>query len=202
MSQDVFRLTSPDGRESELPVHKGSTGPDVLDISKLYREQGVFTYDPGFMATGSCSSDITYIDGDKGVLAYRGYPVEQRNHATTQRESMLLGAMHRSDRCQALPVSGESAEDVLFMPVRMNDVGFDGLQGLRDSRIQLAQVPGAFVQYRYVDTPIQQAVGQDARIEDDRTNIDRRIRRQGARQGEHLCLGARPQVTRCNLHDR
>ncbi len=77
MSQDAFRLTNPDGRESELPVIKGSTGPDVLDISKLYREQGVFTYDPGFMATGSCSSDITYIDGDKGVLAYRGYPVEQ-----------------------------------------------------------------------------------------------------------------------------
>ncbi len=77
MSQDAFRLTSPDGRESELPVHKGSTGPDVIDITKLYAEQGVFTYDPGFVATGSCLSDITFIDGEDGVLMYRGYPVEQ-----------------------------------------------------------------------------------------------------------------------------
>ena len=91
MSQDVFRLTSPDGRESELPVHKGSTGPDVVDISQLYREQGVFTYDPGFVATGSCSSDITYIDGEDGVLMYRGYPVEQlAKHSSFIEVSYLL----------------------------------------------------------------------------------------------------------------
>ena len=77
MSEDVFRLINPAGKEMELPIHKGSTGPDVIDIGKLYREQGVFTYDPGFVATGSCSSDITFIDGEKGVLMYRGYPVEQ-----------------------------------------------------------------------------------------------------------------------------
>ncbi len=77
MSQDAFRLISPSGTESELPVRTGATGPDVIDIGKLYREQGVFTYDPGFVATGSCSSDITFIDGEKGVLMYRGYPVEQ-----------------------------------------------------------------------------------------------------------------------------
>ncbi len=77
MSQDVYRLTSPSGNESELPVHKGTTGPDVVDISKLYSEQGVFTYDPGYVATGSCASEITFIDGEKGVLMYRGYPVEQ-----------------------------------------------------------------------------------------------------------------------------
>ena len=77
MSQDVFRLTSPDGRETELPVHKGSTGPDVIDITRLYAEQGVFTYDPGYVATGCCVSDITFIDGEEGVLMYRGYPVEQ-----------------------------------------------------------------------------------------------------------------------------
>ncbi len=91
MSQDAFRLTSPDGRESELPVHKGTTGPDVVDISKLYREQGVFTYDPGFVATGSCSSDITYIDGEEGVLMYRGYPVEQlAKHSSFIEVSYLL----------------------------------------------------------------------------------------------------------------
>ena len=77
MSQDTYRLISPSGTESELPVRSGTTGPDVIDIARLYREQRVFTYDPGFVATGSCESDITFIDGEKGVLMYRGYPVEQ-----------------------------------------------------------------------------------------------------------------------------
>ncbi len=77
MSQDVYRLISPDGAEMELPLRRGTTGPDVIDISKLYKTKGVFTYDPGFVATGSCESDITFIDGEKGVLMYRGYPVEQ-----------------------------------------------------------------------------------------------------------------------------
>ena len=77
MSDDVYRLISPSGTESELPVRSGTTGPDVIDIARLYKEQGVFTYDPGFVATGSCESDITFIDGEKGILMYRGYPVEQ-----------------------------------------------------------------------------------------------------------------------------
>jgi citrate synthase len=77
MSKDAFTLTSPDGKSSTLPVRKGTLGPDVIDIGQLYKEQGVFTYDPGFVATGSCKSDITFIDGDEGVLLYRGYPVEQ-----------------------------------------------------------------------------------------------------------------------------
>lgn len=77
MTKDAYRLISPDGVEMELPVLSGSAGPDVIDIGKLYGTQGVFTYDPGFVATGSCESDITFIDGEKGVLMYRGYPVEQ-----------------------------------------------------------------------------------------------------------------------------
>ena len=77
MSQDAYVLRSPDGSEMELPVRSGTTGPDVIDIATLYREQGVFTYDPGFVSTGSCESDITYIDGEEGILMYRGYPVEQ-----------------------------------------------------------------------------------------------------------------------------
>ncbi len=77
MSKDAYTLTSPDGKTTELPVRKGSIGPEVIDIGKLYREQGVFTFDPGFVSTGSCDSDITFIDGDKGMLMYRGYPVEQ-----------------------------------------------------------------------------------------------------------------------------
>ena len=77
MSNDAYKLTSPDGKTTELPVRRGTMGPEVVDIGQLYREQGVFTYDPGFVSTGSCDSDITFIDGDKGLLMYRGYPVEQ-----------------------------------------------------------------------------------------------------------------------------
>ena len=61
----------------DFPIRNGSTGPDVIDISTLYNKAGVFTYDPGFMSTASCESKITYIDGDVGILRYRGYPIEQ-----------------------------------------------------------------------------------------------------------------------------
>ncbi|MDF1480773.1 citrate synthase [Extensimonas sp. H3M7-6] len=61
----------------DLPVYQGSIGPDVIDIRKLYAQTGMFTYDPGFLSTASCQSAITYIDGDKGELLYRGYPIEQ-----------------------------------------------------------------------------------------------------------------------------
>ncbi len=91
MSQDAYRLKSPSGTEMELPVQSGTTGPDVIDISKLYAQEGVFTYDPGFVATGSCSSDITFIDGEEGLLMYRGYPVEQlAKHSSFLEVSYLL----------------------------------------------------------------------------------------------------------------
>ncbi len=61
----------------DMPVYSGSIGPDVVDIRKLYAQTGMFTYDPGFLSTAACQSAITYIDGDKGELLYRGYPIEQ-----------------------------------------------------------------------------------------------------------------------------
>ncbi|MEL6872542.1 MAG: citrate synthase, partial [Pseudomonadota bacterium] len=61
----------------EMPTRSGSIGPDVIDVSRLYRETGCFTYDPGFTSTANCSSKITYIDGEEGTLLYRGYPIEQ-----------------------------------------------------------------------------------------------------------------------------
>lgn len=72
-------LTFSDNRADpmELPIYKGSVGPDVIDIRKLYTQLGMFTYDPGFLSTAACDSKITYIDGDKGELLYRGYPIEQ-----------------------------------------------------------------------------------------------------------------------------
>ena len=61
----------------DFPIYKGTVGPDVIDIRTLYGKTGKFTYDPGFMSTAACNSSITYIDGDKGELLYRGYPIEQ-----------------------------------------------------------------------------------------------------------------------------
>ena len=71
-------LSFSDGSPSiEFPIYKGTIGPEVIDIRKLYGTTGKFTYDPGFMSTAACNSSITYIDGDKGELLYRGYPIEQ-----------------------------------------------------------------------------------------------------------------------------
>src|SRR2546421_5602500 len=70
-------LSYGEGKSIEFPMLSGSVGPDVVDIRTLYAKTGIFTYDPGFLSTASCTSSITYIDGDAGVLLYRGYPIEQ-----------------------------------------------------------------------------------------------------------------------------
>jgi len=70
-------LNLPDGKSLDLPMMSGAVGPEVIDVRALYGKTGYFTYDPGFMSTASCTSTITYIDGDQGVLLYRGYPIEQ-----------------------------------------------------------------------------------------------------------------------------
>jgi len=78
LSDKKATLSFSDGSPSvEFPVYQGTVGPDVIDIRKLYGQTGMFTYDPGFLATASCESAITYIDGDKGQLLYRGYPIDQ-----------------------------------------------------------------------------------------------------------------------------
>ena len=75
----------------ELPILSGTTGPDVVDIQSLYQQTGMFTYDPGFTSTASCCSSITYIDGEKGTLLYRGYPIEQlAEHCTFLEVCYLL----------------------------------------------------------------------------------------------------------------
>jgi citrate synthase len=79
------------GKSLELPVYGGAIGPDVVDIRKLYGATGAFTYDPGFTSTASCESQITYIDGDEGVLLYRGYPIDQlAEHSTFVEVCYLL----------------------------------------------------------------------------------------------------------------
>jgi citrate synthase len=92
MSSDKYQLKNlTTGKTSELPSKPGSVGPDVLDIGSLLKDQGVFTYDPGFMATAATESRITYIDGDAGILLYRGYPIEQlAKHSNFLEVSYLL----------------------------------------------------------------------------------------------------------------
>ena len=77
MHNKIYKLSDPSGKTNEMPLREGSLGPGTLDIGSLYKDQGIFTFDPGFMATASCESKITFIDGENGVLLYRGYPVEQ-----------------------------------------------------------------------------------------------------------------------------
>ncbi|HET8609460.1 MAG TPA: citrate synthase [Burkholderiales bacterium] len=77
MSEKLATLSFSDGSPAvEFPVLSGTIGPDVVDIRSLYQKTGKFTYDPGFQSTASCQSTITYIDGDAGILRYRGYPIE------------------------------------------------------------------------------------------------------------------------------
>ncbi len=77
MQNKTCKLSGPGGAVSELPLHEGTLGPATLEIAALYKDQGIFTFDPGFVSTASCESRITYIDGEHGVLLYRGYPIEQ-----------------------------------------------------------------------------------------------------------------------------
>ena len=77
-SERMFTLTdNSNGRSLDLPVLRGTIGADVIDVRKLYAETGCFTYDPGYTSTGSCESKITFIDGEEGILLYRGYPIQE-----------------------------------------------------------------------------------------------------------------------------
>jgi len=136
MSQDAYRLISPSGIESELPVRSGTTGPDLIDIASLYREHGVFTYDPGFVATGSCESDITFIDGEKGVLMYRGYPVEQlAKHSSFMEVCWLL-------LYGELPTADELAgfEELIRRHTMLNEGMLNFFKGFRYDAHPMAQL--------------------------------------------------------------
>ncbi|MDE2272630.1 MAG: citrate synthase [Gammaproteobacteria bacterium] len=77
MQNKTCKLSGPGGAVSELPLREGTLGPATLDIAALYKDHSIFTFDPGFVSTASCESKVTYIDGEHGVLLYRGYPIEQ-----------------------------------------------------------------------------------------------------------------------------
>ncbi|MFM1897164.1 MAG: hypothetical protein RLZZ385_2238 [Pseudomonadota bacterium] len=89
MSDKKARLIIDGMDPIELPVYEGSTGPDVVDVRSLV-SKGIFTYDPGFVSTAACDSDITYIDGDEGILLHRGYPIEQLAEKSSFMETSYL----------------------------------------------------------------------------------------------------------------
>ena len=90
-NRTVTLIDNASGRRFEFPLISGSVGPDVIDIRRLFQETGYFTFDPGYTSTGSCESTITFIDGDKGVLLYRGYPIEDlAEHADFMEVCYLL----------------------------------------------------------------------------------------------------------------
>ena len=83
-------LKLPDGREIHLPLINGTLGPDVVDITSLFKSANIFTFDPGFTSTGSCKSSITYIDGDNGTLLHRGYRIEDLAEKSSFLETAYL----------------------------------------------------------------------------------------------------------------
>ncbi|MCG8427067.1 MAG: citrate synthase [Chromatiales bacterium] len=104
MAEKTITLTdNSNGKSTELSLMGGTEGPEVMDISSLYRDMGIFTYDPGFVATASCHSSITYIDGDEGILRYRGYPIEQLARQSNFLEVaylLLYGELPTMNQCE------------------------------------------------------------------------------------------------------
>jgi citrate synthase len=89
-NKKIAKLNLPNGKVIELPVVSGSLGPDVIDITSLYKQADMFTFDPGFTSTGSCKSDITFIDGDQGILLHRGYKIEDLAEKSSFLETSYL----------------------------------------------------------------------------------------------------------------
>ena len=112
--QTVVLTDSASNKSSTLPIVKGSLGDPAIDIGKLNKDTGYFTYDPGFMSTAACRSAITFIDGDKGVLLYRGYPIEQlAKHSSFLEVAYLLinGDLPTPDRVQRVRGRSHASHD-------------------------------------------------------------------------------------------
>ena len=133
-------------RSTTLPLLCGTVGPDVVDIRKLYAELGIFTFDPGYGETASCESKITYIDGDEGVLLYRGYPIEQLAEKSDFIEVCYLlmngdlpnaGAARGVPQGRHLPHDGARAAAPLLrrLPPRRAPDGGDVRRGRRAGRL-------------------------------------------------------------------
>ncbi|WP_428100406.1 citrate synthase [Candidatus Rariloculus sp.] len=109
MTDEHYSLIDPkSGRRLDFPVLETTLGPNVIDVTGLYGQCGVFTYDPGFGTTASCTSDVTFVDGEEGVLLYRGYPIEQlAEHSSFTEVAYLLlyGDLPTADQLRAFDYS-------------------------------------------------------------------------------------------------
>ena len=112
MPDTVAKLTIGD-QTYEFPVLSGSVGPQVIDIRSLYAKTGMFTYDPGYTSTAACDSTITYIDGDKGELMYRGYPIDQLAEKSNYLEVcylLLYGELPTADHVHSFMQHGYAVD--------------------------------------------------------------------------------------------
>ncbi len=139
MAKPTVKLMFNDGNdEAELNVLQGAMGPPAFDISKLYAQTGLFTYDPGFLATASCHSSITYIDGEQGVLLYRGYPIDQLAGKATYLEVAYL-LMHGE-----LPTEAELCEfeNIITHHTMMNETLKSFFNGFHHNAHPMAMLVG------------------------------------------------------------
>ncbi len=154
MSDKKFVLHAPDSdHQVELAVHTPSIGPDVVDISNLYAERGVFTYDPGYGMTASCESQITYIDGGKGILLYRGYPVEQLATKSSFLEVcylLLYGELPTQDKLDAFSHSIRTHTMINETMLRL----FDGFHHDAHPMAMVAGVVGSMSAFYHDTTDI------------------------------------------------
>jgi citrate synthase len=158
---------SANGKTVEMPVYAGTVGPDVIDIGKLYAQTGMFTLDPGFTSTASCESQITYIDGDQGILLHRGYPIDQLAEKSNFLEVCYL-LLHGE-----LPNAAESSEFTNTITRHtMLHAQFDRFfEGFRRDAHPMAIMCGAvgalsafYHDSTNVDDPIQRKVAQHRMI--------------------------------------
>jgi citrate synthase len=155
------------GKTVELPVYSGSIGPDVIDIGKFHAQTGMFTLDPGFTSTASCESQITYIDGDAGILLHRGYPIDQLAEKSNFLEVCYL-LLHGE-----LPHAAEGADFVRTitrhtMLHAQFDRFFDGFRRDAHPMAIMCGAVGALSAFYHdstnVDDPVQRQVAQHRMI--------------------------------------
>ena len=155
-NKKIAKLNLPNGKVIELPVISGSLGPDVIDITSLYKQADMFTFDPGFTSTGSCKSDITFIDGDQGILLHRGYKIEDLAEKSSFLETSYL-LMYGE-----LPTKEKKLEFVnsITMHTMLNEQISNFYRGFKDNAHPMAilcGVVGAMAAFYHDSTDINNA---------------------------------------------
>lgn len=138
MTERTITIATNDGRESVLPRITPTHGPDVADVRGLYKDTGLFTYDPGFATTASCKSAITFIDGDEGVLLYRGYPIDQLAEHSTYLEVcylLMYGEL-------PTPEQGDSFNHIISQHTMVHENIRDFIDGFRYDAHPMAMLVG------------------------------------------------------------